>query len=159
MSEAKVIANQNTIIKNQKAIIANQSALKANQTTIKKNQASILKNQAGILKNQGTLSTIVENQKEILARLNKRFAHQRVGSSFSRTGRSRRLRGAGPGKNDGLGRNNPFAFFHRDELIRHNVSDRILLAAGPDNFQAHHLASSRFAQAEGQRQLALGQIT
>jgi hypothetical protein len=71
MSESKVIANQQTIIKNQKTIIANQAALRANQTAIKKNQASILKNQAGILRNQGALKTIVENQKEILARLSK----------------------------------------------------------------------------------------
>jgi hypothetical protein len=71
MSESKVIANQKTIVQNQKTIIANQAALRANQTTIKKNQATILKNQSAILKNQGALQTIIENQKEILARLNK----------------------------------------------------------------------------------------
>jgi hypothetical protein len=71
MSESKVIANQKTIVKNQKTIISNQSALRANQTAIKKNQATILKNQSAILKNQGALETIIENQKEILARLNK----------------------------------------------------------------------------------------
>jgi hypothetical protein len=71
MSEAKVIANQKTIINNQKTIVANQATIKSNQTAIKKNQTSILKNQADILKNQGALETIVENQKEILARLNK----------------------------------------------------------------------------------------
>ena len=71
MSESKVIANQQTIIKNQKTILANQAELRANQTIIKKNQASILKNQTGILKNQGALSTIIENQKKILAKLSK----------------------------------------------------------------------------------------
>lgn len=71
MSESKVIANQKTIVQNQKTIIANQTTLRANQTTIKKNQATILKNQAAILKNQGALDRIIENQKEILARLNK----------------------------------------------------------------------------------------
>src|ERR1700685_2213153 len=69
MSESKVIANQKTII-------ANQAALRANQTTIKKNQATLLKNQASILKNQGALNTILENQRKILARLNKGFAPQ-----------------------------------------------------------------------------------
>jgi hypothetical protein len=71
MSESKVIANQKTIVQNQITIIGNQAALRANQTTIKKNQATILKNQAAILKNQGALNTIIENQKKILARLNK----------------------------------------------------------------------------------------
>jgi hypothetical protein len=71
MSESKVIANQQTIIRNQKTIIANQAELRANQTIIKKNQATILKNQTGILKNQGALSTIIENQKKILAKLAK----------------------------------------------------------------------------------------
>src|ERR1700677_4647152 len=71
MSESQVIANQKTIVQNQKTIIANQAALRANQTTIQKNQATILKNQTSILKNQGALNRIIENQKQILARLNK----------------------------------------------------------------------------------------
>jgi hypothetical protein len=64
MSERHVIANQKLILKNQKAILANQGQIKANQETIKKNQAAILKN-------QGSLSTIIKNQKQILAAIKK----------------------------------------------------------------------------------------
>jgi hypothetical protein len=71
MSENKVIANQKTIIQNQKTILSNQAALQANQRTIKGNQAIILKNQASILKNQSILGTVIKNQKQILARLQK----------------------------------------------------------------------------------------
>jgi hypothetical protein len=64
MSENDVISNQKQILRNQKEILANQKQIKANQDTIKKNQATILKN-------QGTLNTILKNQKQILALLNK----------------------------------------------------------------------------------------
>jgi hypothetical protein len=64
MSENAVIANQKLILRNQSEILANQGQIKANQVTIKKNQATILKN-------QGSLNTIIKNQKQILARLNK----------------------------------------------------------------------------------------
>jgi hypothetical protein len=64
MSENDVIANQKRILKNQNEIIANQTQIKSNQETIKRNQAKILKN-------QDSLNTIIKNQKQILALLNK----------------------------------------------------------------------------------------
>jgi esterase/lipase len=64
MSESDVIANQKKILRNQKEIIANQNQIKSNQNTIKKNQATILKN-------QGSFDTVLQNQKQILALLNK----------------------------------------------------------------------------------------
>jgi endoglucanase Acf2 len=64
MPENAVIANQKHILRNQKEIIANQTQIKSNQEAIKKNQAKILKN-------QDSLATIIKNQKQILALLNK----------------------------------------------------------------------------------------
>jgi hypothetical protein len=64
MSESNIIANQKRILQNQKTILANQGEIKANQQTIKKNQAAILKNQV-------SLTTIIKNQRAILALLKK----------------------------------------------------------------------------------------
>jgi len=75
MSESKAIANRKTIIQNQKTIIADQAAPRANPIA-NPPHATSLKNQIRILKNQGAFNTVIENQREILARRSQRFAHQ-----------------------------------------------------------------------------------
>jgi hypothetical protein len=67
------------------------------------------------------------------------------GSSLLRRSGGRRLWGPDPRKNDGLSRTNTLAFFHGDALIGLNVRDCILLAARPENLQAHRLPSFPFA--------------
>jgi len=71
MADAKVLSNQKTILSNQATIVKNQKAILANQTTIVKNQKTILANQGVIKKNQSALDEILNNQKQILAAVQK----------------------------------------------------------------------------------------
>src|SRR5271166_3902520 len=75
------------------------------------------------------------------------------GRKLARRGRLRRRC-----KHNGLRRNQTLTLLHRDELIWLDVRDRVFPAAGPDDPQTHGLAVLRFAQAESNWQLALGEI-